>query len=125
MSKEQALHNREATAKLLAATDTNLKGIAGCQLTPAHQSLRLETPLWSYVRQSRVASDAGDEPARKPWRPKRIFLSDELKNTSANSCSARRIYFHKRSLTAVVPDLILQPHGQCRQCGVVSRVSLA
>ena len=77
LTKEQELHNRETTTKLLAATDTNLKSIAGRQLTPAQQSLLDQ--IRTYVRQSKNASDAGDLARAQTLAYKAHLLSDELK----------------------------------------------
>jgi hypothetical protein len=77
MTKEQELHNRETTTKLLVATDTNLKGIAGRQLTPAQQSLLDQ--IHTYVRLSKNASDAGDLARAQTLAYKAHLLSDELK----------------------------------------------
>jgi len=77
ISKEQELRSRETTTKLLAATDTNLKGIAGRPLTPPQQSLLGQ--IHAYIRQSQQASDAGDLARAQTLAYKARLLSDELR----------------------------------------------
>jgi hypothetical protein len=77
MSEEQELRNRETTTKLLAATDTNLKGIAGRPLTPQQQSLLDQ--IHTYIRQSQQASDARDLARAQTLAYKAHLLSDELR----------------------------------------------
>jgi hypothetical protein len=77
MSKEQELHNRETTTKLLTATDASLKGIAGRPLTAAQQTLLDQ--IHTYIRQSKAASDAGDLSRAHTLAYKAHLLSDELK----------------------------------------------
>ena len=76
MSQEQALHQRENTAQLLATTDANLKRIAGRQLTPAQQSTLDQ--IHSYLRQAKAASDSGDVARAHTLAFKAHLLSDEL-----------------------------------------------
>lgn len=76
MSQEQALHQRENTAQLLATTDANLKRIAGRQLTPAQQSTLDQ--IHSYLRQVKAASDSGDVARAHTLAFKAHLLSDEL-----------------------------------------------
>ena len=76
MTQEQELHSRENTAQLLATTDSNLKAIAGRQLSDSQQGMLNQ--IHTYVRQSRVASDAGDLPRAHTLAFKAHLLSDEL-----------------------------------------------
>ena len=76
MSPEQALHQRENTAQLLATTDANLKRIAGRPLTPAQQSTLDQ--IHSYLRQAKAASDSGDVARAHTLAFKAHLLSDEL-----------------------------------------------
>ncbi len=76
MSQEQALHQRENTAQLLATTDANLKKVAGRQLTPAQQSTLDQ--IHSYLRQAKAASDSGDVARAHTLAFKAHLLSDEL-----------------------------------------------
>jgi len=76
MSKEQELHNRETTTQLLATTDTNLKSVAGRQLTPAQQGVLDQ--IRTYIRQSKEASDSGDLTRAHTLAYKAHLLSDEL-----------------------------------------------
>ncbi|SRR6266568_4738153 len=76
MSQEQALHQRENTTQLLATTDTNLKRIAGRQLTPSQQSTLDQ--IHSYLRQAKAASDSGDVARAHTLAFKAHLLSDEL-----------------------------------------------
>ena len=77
MSKEQAARSRESTARLLAATDSNLLGIAGHALTPAQQNTLDQ--IHAYMRQSKEASDSGDLARAHTLAYKAHLLSDELK----------------------------------------------
>jgi len=61
---------------LLATTDSNLKTIAGRQLSDAQQSMLDQ--IHTYVRQSKDASDAGDLPRAHTLAYKAHLLSDEL-----------------------------------------------
>lgn len=76
MSQEQALHNRENTAQLLAITDTNLKSVAGRELSPAQQSMLDQ--IHAYVRQSKAASASGDLARAHTLADKAHLLSDNL-----------------------------------------------
>jgi hypothetical protein len=76
MSKEQELQSRQATARLLATTDANVKNVAGRQLTPSQQSLLDQ--IRTYVRQSKQASDLGDLARAHTLADKAHLLSDEL-----------------------------------------------
>jgi hypothetical protein len=77
MSKDQEISNREATSRLLATTDANLKSIADRQLTSAQQS-QLDQ-IRTYVKQSKQASDAGDLARAQTLANKARLLSDELR----------------------------------------------
>ena len=76
MSQEQELHSRENTAQLLATTDSNLKVIAGRQLSDSQQGM--VDQIRTYVQQSKIASDAGDLPRAHTLAYKAHLLSDEL-----------------------------------------------
>ena len=77
MTKEEERRNREITTRLLAATDANLRGIAGRQLTPAQQGQLNQ--IRTYMRQSKEASDAGDLARAHTLAYKAHLLSDELR----------------------------------------------
>lgn len=74
-TQEQELHSRENTAQLLATTDDNLKRIAR-PLTPAEQST--VDQIHSYVRQAKLATDAGDLARARTLAFKAHLLSDDL-----------------------------------------------
>lgn len=74
--KEQQDHSRENTEQLLATTNSNLKNVAGRQLTPAQQSMVEE--INTYVKQSKAAADAGDLSRAHTLAFKAHLLSDEL-----------------------------------------------
>ena len=76
MTKEQQAHSRENTAQLLATTDSNLKSIAGRQLSDSQQSMLDQ--IHTYVRQSKAAADLGDLPRAHTLAYKAHLLSDEL-----------------------------------------------
>lgn len=75
-NQEQALHNRENTAQLLATTDENLKRLAGRQLSLEQQSTLDQ--IRSYIRQSNAASEAGDLARARTLAYKAHLLSDDL-----------------------------------------------
>lgn len=77
MSKEQELHSRETTHQLLAATDANMKSVAGRQLTPAQEGLLDQ--IHTYMKQSKEASDSGDLTRAHTLADKAHLLSDELR----------------------------------------------
>lgn len=77
MSKDQELQSREITTQLLAATDANLKTVAGRQLTPAQQGLLGE--IHTYMKQSKEASASGDLARAHTLAYKAHLLSDELR----------------------------------------------
>lgn len=72
----QAKSQRANTANLLAATDANLKRVAGRQLTPAQQSMVDE--INTYMRQARAAAAAADTNRAQTLAYKARLLSDEL-----------------------------------------------
>jgi hypothetical protein len=76
MTQEQKLHSRENTAQLLATTDSNLKAVAGRQLSESQQGMLDQ--IRAYVQQSKTASDAGDLPRAHTLAYKAHLLSDEL-----------------------------------------------
>jgi hypothetical protein len=76
MTQEQQAHSRENTAQLLATTDSNLKTIAGRQLTDSQQSMLDQ--IHTYVRQSKAAAESGDLPRAHTLAYKAHLLSDEL-----------------------------------------------
>lgn len=76
MTQEQQAHSRENTAQLLATTDSNLKSIAGRQLSDSQQSMLDQ--IHTYVRQSKAAADLGDLPRAHTLAYKAHLLSDEL-----------------------------------------------
>lgn len=75
-SPAQAQHQRASTANLLAATDANLKRIAGRQLTPAQQSMVEE--IHTYMRQAKAAAASADTNRAQTLAYKARLLSDEL-----------------------------------------------
>ena len=72
----QAKSQRANTAGLLAATDANLKRVAGRQLTPAQQSMVDE--INTYMRQAKAAAAAADTNRAQTLAYKARLLSDEL-----------------------------------------------
>lgn len=72
----QAKSQRANTASLLAATDANLKRVAGRQLTPAQQ--RMVDEINTYMRQSRAAAASADTSRAQTLAYKAHLLSDEL-----------------------------------------------
>jgi hypothetical protein len=72
----QAKTQRATTASLLAATDANLKRVAGRQLTPAQQSMVNE--INTYMQQARAASASADTNRAQTLAYKARLLSVEL-----------------------------------------------
>ena len=72
----QAKSQRANTASLLAATDANLKRVAGRQLTPAQQSMVDE--INTYMQQARAAAASADTDRAQTLAYKARLLSDEL-----------------------------------------------
>jgi hypothetical protein len=72
----QAKNQRANTANLLAATDANLKRVAGRQLTPAQQNMVAE--INTYMRQARAAAASADTNRAQTLAYKARLLSDEL-----------------------------------------------
>jgi len=64
------------TASLLAATDANLKRVAGRQLTPAQQSMVNE--INTYMQQAKAAAASADTNRAQTLAYKAHLLSDEL-----------------------------------------------
>jgi hypothetical protein len=75
-SPVQAQQQRASTAWLLAATDANLKRVAGRQLTPAQQSMIEE--IHTYMRQAKAAAASADTNRAQTLAYKARLLSDEL-----------------------------------------------
>jgi len=75
-SPAQAQHQRASTANLLAATDANLKRVAGRHLTPAQQSMVEE--IHTYMRQAKAAAASADTNRAQTLAHKARLLSDEL-----------------------------------------------
>jgi len=75
-SPVQAQQQRASTASLLAATDANLKRVAGRQLTPAQQSMIDE--IHTYMRQAKAAAASADTNRAQTLAYKARLLSDEL-----------------------------------------------
>jgi hypothetical protein len=76
LSQEQESHNRENTDQLLATTDDNLKRVEGRQLTASQQSTIDQ--IRSYMRQAKLAADAGDLARAHTLAFKAHLLSDDL-----------------------------------------------
>ena len=72
----QAKTQRANTANLLAATDANLKRVAGRQLTPAQQSMVDE--INTYMRQAKAAAASADTNRAQTLAYKARLLSEEL-----------------------------------------------
>jgi hypothetical protein len=72
----QAQSQRANTASLLAATDANLKRVAGRQLTPAQQ--RMVDEINTYMQQAKVAAASADTSRAQTLAYKAHLLSDEL-----------------------------------------------
>jgi hypothetical protein len=74
-SAEQELHQR-STNQLIAATDENLKKIAGRQLNPSQQEM--VSQINQFMEQSKTALAAGDLDRAHNLAMKAHLLSDEL-----------------------------------------------
>lgn len=72
----QANTQRANTASLLAATDANLKRVAGRQLTPSQQSMVDE--IKTYMQQAKAAAASADTNRAQTLAYKALLLSDEL-----------------------------------------------
>jgi hypothetical protein len=72
---EQASHQR-STDELTAATEENLKKIAGRQLNPSQQEM--VTQIKQFLQQSKTAVAAGDLERGHNLAMKARLLSDEL-----------------------------------------------
>jgi hypothetical protein len=75
-SPGQARQQRASTATLLAATDANLKRVAGRQLTPAQQSMIDQ--IHTYMSQAKAAAASADTNRAQTLAYKARLLSDEL-----------------------------------------------
>jgi hypothetical protein len=75
-SQEQEMHNRENTTQLLATTDENLKKVSGRHLNSSEQDTFDQ--IQSFVRQAKVAGDAGDLERAHMLAFKAHLLSDDL-----------------------------------------------
>jgi len=75
-SPGQAKQQRASTAWLLAATDANLRRVAGRQLTPAQQSMIDE--IHTYMSQAKAAAASSDTNRAQTLAYKARLLSDEL-----------------------------------------------
>jgi hypothetical protein len=75
-SPGQAQQQRASTAWLLAATDANLRRVAGRQFTPAQQSMIDE--IHTYMRQAKAAAASSDTNRAQTLAYKARLLSDEL-----------------------------------------------
>lgn len=78
VNPDQAKSERAKTASLLAATDANLRRVAGRQLTPAQQNMVEE--INAYMRQARAAAASADTDRAQTLAYKAQLLSDELAN---------------------------------------------
>jgi hypothetical protein len=76
MSPEQAMHERQITAGLLAATNSNLQKVSGRQLNPTQQDML--TQVRSYMEQAKSADEAGDLQSAHNLALKAQLLSTEL-----------------------------------------------
>jgi len=76
LSQEQNSHDRKNTDQLLATTDGNLKRMEGRQLTASQQSTIDQ--IRSYMRQAKLAADAGDPARAHTLASKAHLLSDDL-----------------------------------------------
>jgi outer membrane biosynthesis protein TonB len=76
LTQEQESHNRENTDQLLATTDDNLKRVEGRPLTASQQSTIDQ--IRSYMRQAKLAADAGDLARAHTLAFKAHLLSDDL-----------------------------------------------
>ena len=73
---EQASHQRSTTEQITAATEENLKKVAGRQLTPSQQET--VNQIHQFMEQSRTAVAAGDLERGHNLAMKAHLLSDEL-----------------------------------------------
>lgn len=76
MSQEQAREQRENTTQLMDRTDSNLKQVAGRELTPAEQSMIDQ--IHAYLRQAKAAEQSGDVTRAHTLAYKAQLLSNEL-----------------------------------------------
>jgi hypothetical protein len=73
---EQASHQRSTTEQITAATEENLKKVAGRQLTPSQQET--VNQIHQFMEQSKTAVAAGDLERSHNLAMKAHLLSDEL-----------------------------------------------
>jgi hypothetical protein len=76
LSPQQASHQKESTHQLLAASDANLKKIAGRQLSPSQQDTVKQ--INSYVKQAEAAEKVGDVQRAHNLAVKANLLSADL-----------------------------------------------
>jgi len=76
ISPDQEKNQRANTANLLAATDANLKRVAGRELTPAQQ--RMVDEIRTYMQQAKAAAASADTNRAQTLAYKARLLSDEL-----------------------------------------------
>ncbi len=75
-SPEQATHERQSTAGLLATTEANLQKLSGRQLSSSQ--LDTLTEIRGYMKQAKAAEDAGDLQSAQNLALKAQLLSSEL-----------------------------------------------
>ncbi len=75
-SPEQATHERQSTAGLLATTQANLQKLSGRQLSSSQQDTLTE--IRGYMKQAKAAEDAGDLQSAQNLALKAQLLSSEL-----------------------------------------------
>ena len=73
---DQTSHERDTANQMLAATQANLKQIAGRQLTPNQQDM--VNQIRQFMGQSKAAVDAGDPDRARTLAWKAQLLSEEL-----------------------------------------------
>jgi hypothetical protein len=75
-SPEQATHERQNTAGLLAATEANLQKVSGHPLNSTQQDMVKQ--IRGYMQQAKSAGDAGDLQSAQNLALKAQLLSSEL-----------------------------------------------
>ncbi|MGH9528409.1 MAG: hypothetical protein ACRD2S_00650 [Terriglobales bacterium] len=75
-SPEQATHERQNTASLLATTQANLQKLSGRQLSSSQQDTLTE--IRGYMQQAKAAEDSGDLQSAQNLALKAQLLSSEL-----------------------------------------------
>ncbi len=76
ITRDQASHQRQRTAELLASTEANLKTISGRQLNPSQQEA--VNQIHRYMTQAKEADDEGDLQRARNLAFKARLLSDDL-----------------------------------------------